>query len=102
MEETNHTEGPWKATGLSKNGNYFRVRGTILGKKFRIADCPFVGDSFLNEKAEAEANSCLMAASPDLLSALRDSLYIGDDELLKAAIREKARAAIAKATQPQE
>ena len=39
----------------------------------------------------------LIAAAPDLLAALEDSLYIGCDQSLHEAIRERSRAAIAKA-----
>lgn len=69
-----HTRGPWQVTGIDKKSDteaYVKVRGTIIGAKFKIADIPFLtveGASF--EEEEAQANARLIAAAPELLEAL--------------------------------
>ena len=64
--DATHTPGPWKATGSSQNGLYFKVRGTQLAKKWSVANCPFTTDAYPGDKAEAEANARLIAAAPEL------------------------------------
>ena len=102
-----HTPGPWKLTGLSRRGFYVKVRGTRLGAKFEVANCPFVPDSLI-DKIEAEANARLIADAPDLLAALQqcqkvlseiittDPFISARDAFLMARIAEaRARAVIA-------
>lgn len=64
-----HTPGPWKATGESSHGTYFRVRGTRLGGKWKVCDCNYY-PACAGEKEEAEANARIIAIAPDLASAL--------------------------------
>ena len=64
-----HTPGPWKLTGDSQRSPYFKIRGTRLGGKWKVANCPFIPEVFL-DMAEAAANARLIAAAPDLLAAL--------------------------------
>jgi hypothetical protein len=49
--------------------------------------------------AETEANARLIAAVPDLLKALQDVLVVFSEEYSDSPTLERARAAIAKATQ---
>ena len=88
--EFQHTPGPWKVTGLSRHGFYCKVRGTRLGQKFPIANCPFVPDS-REDKAEAEANARLIAGSPALLKALRIIANLEPDTDRCAADEQIAR-----------
>ena len=87
----NHTPGPWFADS-SFVGSHSIDRFFI---KCNSKDLP-------NGVAEAEANARLIAAAPDLLSALREIVdhfqRTGDPTLGDMAPR--ARAAIARATEP--
>jgi hypothetical protein len=89
---TSHTKGPWWDSGLEV--------GTVPMMDIKVARVS--GATF----DEAKANARLIAASPDLLEALREVLKHEEwhaasaDEVTREArdaIR-KARAAIAKAT----
>ena len=88
MSESKHTKGPWivrnesEIAGWSKTGKSWVVARTTAAKVGRDA---------------ANANARLIAAAPDLLAALEDSLYVGADEAIKALIRQSARDAIARA-----
>lgn len=73
---TKHTPGPWEATGLSDKGTYYKVRGSNIGEKWKIADCPFNKEDVASQKAEAEANARLIAAAPELLVALRNIVVL--------------------------
>lgn len=64
--KTLFTPGHWTVRRSESNPAY-NVVGTNLGKKWKIARCPFV-DEF--DKAEAEANAKLIAAAPDMYEAL--------------------------------
>ena len=89
-----HTPGQWKTWPSIHNGQTYIVKGDYTSK-----------DNGCIAHADTEANARLIAAAPDLLEALQvflnwsDSVYYGEDtsrELVKA--KDKARAAIAKAT----
>lgn len=87
-----HTPGPWEA------GHYSSVVGLpVMAQpdktKNTIVICGVRGD-----RHEAEANARLIAAAPDLLSVVQDWLKVGNDLKARTAVRERARAAIAKAT----
>lgn len=67
-----HTEGPWRVLPEEPDKDYSRVRGTRLGHRFKIANV-HDGDH-PREYAESQANARLIAAAPELLDALEDSL----------------------------
>jgi len=87
MGEVKHTAGSWSLGDLDHNGQ--RV---VRAEHIEVATCwhHCVGGL----EAQMEANACLIAASPDLLEALRAAVAdeLGDNWQVRA------RAAIAKAT----
>jgi hypothetical protein len=92
-----HTPGPWVVYDDSNNGKTNRIEIAALGKT--------VARIYHSVPEEDLPNARLIAAAPDLLEALQDflnwsnSVYYGEDtrrELVMA--KNKARAAIAKAT----
>ena len=119
MKDTQHTPGPWrvKQTGFT----YFRDL-TILGEDWHGEETPIAAALVRNAlhpygradkaRAEIEANARLIAAAPELLSALAgcaDALREAGKDFARAnpraarpnlyELHEKAaRAAIAKAT----
>lgn len=100
MSETKHTPGPWEA-------RTFLVMGG-RGKRDRICHVGTSTSLGPSRSDETVANACLVAAAPDLLAALiaiearhdeEDRAEAeGDFTTAWLALREQARAAIAKAT----
>lgn len=83
-----HTPGPWVASRSPATGAWNVASARISGRTFRL----FAGD----HATEADAN--LAAAAPDMLAALEEWLTVGNDLKARKAVRENARAAIARAT----
>jgi predicted MarR family transcription regulator len=86
-----HTPGPWVVYDDSNDGKTNRIEIAAWGKT--------VARIYHSVPAEDLPNARLIAAAPDLLEALKDTLqllevYCGDFE---EATRKQARAAIAKA-----
>lgn len=88
MSTAAHTEGPWNRDRygnlLDANGRNVLFRGVAIAAAGSMV-------------AEAEANTDLIAAAPELLAALQRCLDYGSmtgDE----SVADQARAAIAKAT----
>lgn len=116
-----HTRGPWMTLPDEADKPYVRVRGTIAGTRFKIANVlkPIYDDAPEWEEEETRANVRLIEAAPDLLEALSLAVQyldepagctaeiIGDREKFEALLKRakesqaeaisKARAAIAKA-----
>ena len=99
---TPHTPGPWKPFT-----RYVSANGRFLAKAFEANDATET-PGFISQQepqqsqAEAVANARLIAAAPELLSALVTLLHHADlgeihDEETAVAVNN-ARAAIAKAT----
>lgn len=98
-----HTPGPWSYRKLPRKQeweidtghcpNLGRVSWTGMAVVFGCDDDPKIG------KVVGEANARLIAATPDLLEALKEILYyIGDRKVATHGAMHRARAAIAKAT----
>ena len=92
-----HTPGPWKTVArnypIADTGDYDGCWEVLTGDPKK----PIV--QIWGDSDEDEANARLIAAAPDLLEALKDTLqllevYCGDFE---EGTRKQARAAIAKA-----
>lgn len=117
MSEFKHTPGPWQTLPEECDKPYFRIRGTMLGCRYKIANVltPVYEGVHAREAIETRANARIIAAAPELLEALmiaveyieyelktEKNMYEGfehcsdipkiQDDLIKA------RAAIAKAT----
>lgn len=73
MSNAKYTPGPWRMKP-SESKEAFNVVGTVLGRKYKVARCPFtvtgIPEVDEKEKAEAKANANLIAAAPDMLSLL--------------------------------
>ena len=91
MNETRHTQGPWEAKRINNS------TGDTLYHCHIFVEPSICGVWSPPGNAEAEANTHLIAAAPDLLAALEDILAAtnlrGSDHTLEA----KAKAAITKA-----
>ncbi len=99
MEKITHTAGPWQTLPEECDKPYIRVRGTALGRRYKIANVvtPNYEGAHPREAEETRRNAQLIAAAPELLDALRRMVesITGVDQV--SAVNE-ARAAIAKAT----
>lgn len=92
LNETKHTPGPWElAYELDGDGDAVRV--SRAGHNFDVALVYGHGGDALSDH-ERNANARLVAAAPDLLSALRAVVEIADRKTVEF---DAARAAIAKA-----
>jgi len=69
-----HTPGKWVIMPEEVGRDYIRIRGSALGKKYKIANVLHAGDIFNNlyekETEEVRANARLIAAAPDMLDVL--------------------------------
>ena len=100
---TQHTPGPWALLPEECDKPYIRIRGTNLGGRYKIANVltPVYERVHAREAEETRANARLIAAAPDLLEVLQYFMPFIDseqDDERQAPWVEKARAAIAKAT----
>jgi len=78
-----HTHGPWVALPEECDKPYIRIRGTLLGGRYKIANVltPIYEGVHEREAKETRANARIIEAAPELLEALkwhRDALDLGD------------------------
>ncbi len=68
-----HTPGPWRVLPEECDRPYIRIRGTVLGGRYKVANVltPIYEWVPLREAEETRANAKLIAAAPDLLEALQ-------------------------------
>ena len=78
---TKFTKGEWSVSELEDNVDYIRVRGTVPGARFKIANVIDVNHHlecnthvYAKEKQQAIANAHLIAAAPDMYKELEESL----------------------------
>ena len=91
-----HTPGPWRILEEEEDKDYIRIRGTVWGGRYKVANvptCETTGHLTLNAQnlAEVRANAQLIAAAPELLEALED--YVKVHEFLGRADRPHYQAA---------
>ena len=73
--KTKFTRGPWEIKPEECGKNYIRVRGTVLGGKFKVANV-MCGDKPMDwEIQETRGNAHLIAAAPDGF-AIAEAAYI--------------------------
>lgn len=71
MTANKHTPGPWTVLPEELDRDYIRVRGTQLGKRYKIANVPTPTNGVEREAEETRANARLIAAAPELLEAIQ-------------------------------
>lgn len=78
-----HTRGPWQILPEEVDKPYIRIRGTMLGGRFKVANVltPVYEGVHEREAEETRANARLIAAAPDLLEALEAAYPIIEREL---------------------
>lgn len=76
-----HTPGPWQVLPEEMGKNYLRVRGTVLGLRYKIADVRNPDYEGVTEKDAqmTRANARLIAAAPEMLSILQAMLVPNAD-----------------------
>ncbi len=85
MAKPKFTPGPWKILPEECDKPYIRVRGTVLGARYKVANVvtPVYEGVHEREAVETRANANLIASAPDLYDALdgvRQWLELGDYE----------------------
>ena len=103
--KTEHTQGPWQVMPEEEGVPYIRIRGTVLGGRYKVANVHMetyegAGEVW-NEKAkrESRANARLICSAPEMLAALGDCLgNINPERGYADELEATIRAAIAKAT----
>ena len=98
-DKTKHTPGPWEIKPEESNRNYIRIRGSLVGELYKIANVPLPDYDCERDAKECRANTRLIAAAPDLLEALQNLVDQCEQEpgWHQAPAIQSARAAIAKA-----
>lgn len=71
-----HTAGPWQILPEEADKAYIRIRGTVLGGRYKVANVPIPTYEGVHprELGETSANAALIAAAPELLAALEEIL----------------------------
>ena len=79
-----HTQGPWEILPEECDKPYIRIRGSVLGRRYKIANVltPTYEGVRPEEAEETRCNARLIAAAPDLLEALK-GLYEETADYLK-------------------
>ncbi|WP_428614329.1 hypothetical protein [Pseudoalteromonas sp.] len=79
MSETKFTKGPWEILPAEDDKEYLRIRGTALGRRYKIAnviDLKFHHDESKwckLEREESVANANLIACAPDMYEMLESA-----------------------------
>ena len=68
-----HTKGPWVVLPEEVDKDYIRIRGSVLGSRYKIANVitPTYDGVHEREAKETRANAYLIAAAPQLLAACK-------------------------------
>lgn len=97
------TKGPWQILPEEADKDYIRIRGTVLGGRYTVANVPtpVYEGAPPRELEETQANAALIAAAPELLAALEGLLSGGRGSsgriILEADDESDIRAVVAKA-----
>lgn len=77
MSEVKFTKGEWSILPIEDDKEYIRIRGTVLGCRYKIAnvtDLKFHHDGkdwCLRDRIESAANAQLISRAPNLYHALK-------------------------------
>lgn len=65
------TKGPWQILPEEVDKDYIRIRGTVLGGRYKVANVPTPTHEGVHprEVEETRANAVLIAAAPELIAA---------------------------------
>ena len=76
MSEFKGTPGPWEIKPEEVDKHYIRIRGTQLGGRYKVANVltPVYEGVHEREAKETRANAHLIAAAPELLEALQQTI----------------------------
>jgi len=75
-----YTKGPWTLLPQEDGVEYFRIRGTQLGGRYKVANVHFLKFNYAYEELhkrdleESLANARLISAAPELLETLEIAL----------------------------
>lgn len=69
-EEINITPGPWRIEFPEQDKNYIRIRGSRLGKRFKIANVLQIYSNFESVERENKANVKAISLVPEMLDIL--------------------------------
>ncbi len=101
MGAVKHTPGPWvtrRAKAPDNTGGFdwaIAAGGKVIAEAFE--NVGYLTDGATYDGLPAEANANLIAAAPDLFAVVEEWLTIGNKLSERRTIRDKARAALAKA-----
>lgn len=72
MNRFKGTPAPWQILPEEIDKNYIRVRGTVLGSRYKVANVltPLLCDRKFQEWEQTRFNANLIASAPELLSEL--------------------------------
>jgi hypothetical protein len=91
-----HTKGPWQILPEEADKDYIRIRGTVCGGRYKVANVPTPTYAGVHprELAETCANAALIAAAPELLAALENIInaYDAPNKSLAAPIADARKA----------
>ncbi len=76
MGKEKFSPGEWIVSPEEEDKNYIRIRGSVPGGIFKIANVIDMKDTPEQVKGEARANANLIAASPDLLYSCDKALLL--------------------------
>lgn len=98
-----HTPGPWKSLPEEADKPYIRIRGTALGRRYKIANVMDPGYSGVTDQDfdETRANARLIANAPDMYAALLEITQISEYNTSSMGwVVKRAKDAIAKTMGP--
>lgn len=96
MSEAKFTKGEWLIKPLEDDKDYIRIRGSVLGGRFKIANViDTLGAQFERERTETIANAHLIKTSPDMFifieNLILDGVLSQENGEIAAKLLAKAR-----------
>jgi len=93
-----YTKGEWEALPEECDKPYIRIRGTVPGGRYKIANVltPVYDGVHEREAQETRANARLIASAPELAEALSRLLDASEGHPMDYGVKQAARLALAK------